>query len=88
MSNVEKMMELIRTKKAKVTSKEEIEQVEYLEKVMANEQLYDMLAPNVFMGILQFLDVPEKEIESVYAEMIIPSDLKKKKPEVRKIIGE
>ena len=91
MTNVEKMMELIQTKKEKVTNPEDIRKVEYLEGALEDPELYFRIPPNVFMGILQFLDVPEEKLEEVYFDMISPKDfkdLKNKKPEVRRIIGE
>ena len=91
MTNVEKMMELIQPKKEKVTDPEDIRQVEYLVGALGNPELYFRIPPNVFMGILQFLDVPEEKLEEVYFDMISPKDfkdLKNKKPEVRRIIGE
>ena len=89
MSNVEKMMELIKEKKAKVTTPEDMEKVDHLEKVLVDSNLYYMISPGVFMGILKFLDVPDEDLENVYFEMINPTDFKKNNnPEVRKIIGE
>ena len=91
MTNIEKMMELIKAKKEKVTDPKDIEQVEYLEKVMSDGKLYYMISPGVFMGILKFLDVPEEKLEDTYFEMISPKDFKElnnKAPEVRIITGE
>ena len=91
MTNVEKMMKLIKAKKEKTTDPTDIEKLENLEDVMSDEKLYFMIPPNTFMGILKFLDVPEKKLEKVYFDMISPEDFKRmksKEPEVRRIIRE
>lgn len=62
--------ELVDEKKSLITSAEDIEKIEVIEELLKEESSFFDLDLETFFGILDFLGVPEEEMENYYSSIL------------------
>ncbi len=72
MNILEKLDYLIEEKKKKINTKEEQEKMNLLLELLSVEGCFFKIPRNTVIGMLEFLDVKQDEIESFYKELISP----------------
>lgn len=75
--------ELVKIKEEKITTEEEKKKIEIIKKLMFEKDWMFRANVELVMGILEFLEVPKDEIESVYLSLISPENFIKNHPQER-----
>ena len=83
MKEIEKLTKLLEAKKDKLYSEEDKEKYEIIQSFLNNDEYFFKANAKTVLGMLEFLEVDEKEAIDLYFNLISPENYQKKIPSER-----